>query len=323
VDWQFKVGIAVAVVLGLLPFAVKDMPHWLAWAGILASMLFALWGIPAVSARVPTLPGLLVVASFYGLVAGTFWTISEVPKSDVPGPPEPKAESNPHLALALVIDSLNENEPNFHIEVQNIGDAQVTLTGYTYKTPKLSDWTNLPIDREATIPKEGKISLRGQMLSGITQPPVLLEVTLTYELADAPREIFTSSYKFFVDHAITPPATLLPTDWRETRGGEEQARGASAIFSALSKPSGTVALVLFERKPDGTLNKVTFGGAGKRFVFDPAGRFAEFSNLLSDGKNKTVRGELKPSENGGHSIIITWDNSKESASIMVDGKTSE
>lgn len=37
-DWQFKVGIGVAVVFGLLPFAIKDMPQPLTWAGALIGL---------------------------------------------------------------------------------------------------------------------------------------------------------------------------------------------------------------------------------------------------------------------------------------------
>jgi len=44
-DWQFKVGIGVAILFGLLPFAVRDLPHWITFSGIGAGLLFVGWGL--------------------------------------------------------------------------------------------------------------------------------------------------------------------------------------------------------------------------------------------------------------------------------------
>jgi hypothetical protein len=69
-DWQFKVGIAVAIVFGLLPFVAKDIPQSFTWAGITAAVLFGLWGIPWANQRIFLWSGLLIILGFSLLTAG-------------------------------------------------------------------------------------------------------------------------------------------------------------------------------------------------------------------------------------------------------------
>lgn len=67
-DWQFLVGIGAAVLFGLLPFAVKDMPAWITWPGIAAGAVLILWGLVPQHERVPTWAGLLFVAFVGGAI---------------------------------------------------------------------------------------------------------------------------------------------------------------------------------------------------------------------------------------------------------------
>jgi hypothetical protein len=86
-DWQFKVGIGVAVVFGLLPYAVKDMPHALTWAGVAVGVLFVIWGVLPHHDRIPIGPGLLFIASVAGLIGAGVWgleTSAGAPRSEKP-----------------------------------------------------------------------------------------------------------------------------------------------------------------------------------------------------------------------------------------------
>lgn len=70
-DWQFKTCIALAIFFGILPFAVKDMPQAVTWAGLGAAVLFGLWGIPWAAQRIPTYHGLLLILSLCGVIVAT------------------------------------------------------------------------------------------------------------------------------------------------------------------------------------------------------------------------------------------------------------
>src|SRR5580700_4741553 len=72
-DWQFKVGIGLAVMFGLLPYAVKDLPHWISWPGIVLGLLFVLWGLALSYATVPHGPAFLFIAGITLAASAVGW----------------------------------------------------------------------------------------------------------------------------------------------------------------------------------------------------------------------------------------------------------
>ncbi len=67
-DWQTKVGIGIAVFFGLLPYAVKDLPHWVTWGGIAFGVLFGLSGLIPGHEKIPNLLSFVFIACASGAV---------------------------------------------------------------------------------------------------------------------------------------------------------------------------------------------------------------------------------------------------------------
>jgi hypothetical protein len=72
-DWQFAVGIGAAVIFFFIPYAVKDMPAYVTWPGIVTGILFILWGMLPNHERIPIGPAILFIASISGIVASGLW----------------------------------------------------------------------------------------------------------------------------------------------------------------------------------------------------------------------------------------------------------
>ncbi len=74
-DWQFKIGVGIALVFGLLAFAVKEIPHPISWPGIAIGCLLVVWGIPLFHGRVMLGPGLLFIGGAAIIVASVAWQL--------------------------------------------------------------------------------------------------------------------------------------------------------------------------------------------------------------------------------------------------------
>lgn len=72
-DWQFKVGVGLSILFGLLPYAIKDMPQSITWAGVVAGLLLIVWGFVPSHDKMAVGPTLLLIASLSGLVGSIVW----------------------------------------------------------------------------------------------------------------------------------------------------------------------------------------------------------------------------------------------------------
>lgn len=74
-DWQLAIGVGLAIVFGLLQYAVKDMPPYIAWAGIIGGILLVIWGIMPNHDKFPVVPTVISIFFFVCLVASILWGI--------------------------------------------------------------------------------------------------------------------------------------------------------------------------------------------------------------------------------------------------------
>lgn len=150
-DWQFKVGLGLALVFGLLPFAVKDMPHWVTWPGISIGILFIIWGILPAHQKIQIGPAILFIAGFAAIVGSVAWysianqdnikaekqpTAEEIAKEVVKQPPDQPTEevNRPYFTVEpkLIMDKFN-NVEWLDLIITNAGKNPANPTfGYTF-----------------------------------------------------------------------------------------------------------------------------------------------------------------------------------------------
>ena len=101
-DWQFRIGVGLAVVFGLLPYAVKDMPHWASWSGVALGILFAAWGMLPGHEKIPMVSAIWFLASVTSAVAALGWYYDNGPA--LTGAEQPQENAN----MQAVLQKLNE-----------------------------------------------------------------------------------------------------------------------------------------------------------------------------------------------------------------------
>lgn len=222
-------------------------------------------------------------------------------------------EDDPHLALTLVVESLNENKFDFHIEVENPLGSKVSILQYVYRTPQFSDGVIFPEDRRPIVTEAGRIAIPGTMSLGTAQPSAPLDILLVYE---TPIRTFGSAYKFSVDRTIKPTERLLPINRRAEGNpfdvGKELQREA---ISALNKSAGTVFFMLRETRPDGNPNIFKIRTPDRSISFNSTTGTAQFGS-----QSNILQSIFDERNNGLHTLMASWDESKQTMSLAIDGR---
>ncbi len=222
-------------------------------------------------------------------------------------------EDDPHLAVTLVVDSLNQSRSNSHIEVENLKGPQVSILQYVYRTQQFSDGVIFPGDKRPIVPEAARIAIPEKISTAVTQPSASLDVLMIYR---TPSRTFASAYRFFVDHSAKPTERFFSVSWQEERTpfDIEKELQREAI-SALSKSAGTIFFVLSETRPDGSPNIFNIRTPDRSISFNSITETAQFgsqSNIL-----QTAFDERRA---GLHTLIAAWDDSKQAVSLTIDGR---
>lgn len=72
-DWQVKIGLGLAIVFGLLPYVVKEMPDWVSWPGLALGIAFIGWGLFPNHDHFPRGPTALLLISIALMVGAIAW----------------------------------------------------------------------------------------------------------------------------------------------------------------------------------------------------------------------------------------------------------
>jgi hypothetical protein len=222
-------------------------------------------------------------------------------------------EDDPHLAPMLVIDSLNENKLNFHIEVENSMSPQVSILQYVYRTPQFSDGVIFPENKRPTVHEAARIALPGNMSIGITRPSTSLDILLVYR---TPLRTFGSAYKFLVDHSVKPTERIFPVSRQAERNpfDIEKELQREAI-SALSRSAGTIFFMLPETRPDGSPNIFKIRTPDRSISFN-----STIGTVLFGSQSNILQSIFDEESSGLHTLIASWDDSKQTMTLTIDGR---
>jgi hypothetical protein len=174
-----------------------------------------------------------------------------------------------------------------------------------------------------TIPKAGKITLPGKMLTGLAKPPASLDLQVAYEIPNKQLDKdFHSIYRFFVDHALKPPERFGAVNWQDAPGPFDTNQSIKDdILSGLGLPQGTVFFVFSEKLPGGTPNVFDIRTQYRRLTVDPLSMTARFiSQFPPSQKSKSIEMNMMKNAKALHNVIAAWDDKKQSISLLVDGK---
>ncbi len=231
---------------------------------------------------------------------------------------------NPRFTLTLVIDSINDKEPQFHIDVENMEGSAVTVLWYSFKTPTFKKAVSFPPQIRPVIPSAGQLTLLGHVHFGITQFPTSLDVTLTYETPDGPQIVFKSSYRFFIGHAVSPSDRFSPINWDESESvSPAQAENENDFVEEFQKPSGAIDLVYYEKTPNGAQISFDLKTQYRRLTVTPIiGKVKFLSTFGPSLEGKSIE-TLFAFSDKAHVLLVAWDDAKRTISLAVDGREVE
>jgi hypothetical protein len=227
----------------------------------------------------------------------------------------------PHLQTRLVIDSVQDADIDFHIEVENISRWQVDALRSGMRTPDVVD-LEVSAPLPPTLPPGGHLAIAGLPGSGLRRHGILfLELNYTSDIQGKPSK-FISKYSFLVRPVDMKPQALLPTTWQEQAGevlGPEQ-QSAEESMKVFGGPQGTMFFALPVRRPDGSPNLLVMTNDKRKLSFDGAARSLSFTIRTRAGALKTIN---YPLPEGSYEAIVVgclWDDQKDEVKLIINGK---
>lgn len=324
---------ALRAVFAIIVAVVVDMTDWqflrpylhILWFAILCYATGEILSIGSIRkliafklTRRGHMAGYIVAAIIAAALGVLYWHLAvRLEKANVATQVVGKQE-RPHVATSLVIDSVNGQSVDFHIQVENIGKVSIHNIRVSYGTKGFRAVEIEPIPR--TLPPYGRLSITGK--PRVLERGEYRSVVVNIRYDTVTKKDLIASNLFRVTPARLKPQTIIDPESLlepEASVSDEQQLEEADIPSGFSTPVGTMELVLDEYHT-GTPNRFYMGDkeGTKYFEFDPVGRTVLFSVTTLSGRRVRLEQPLKPVTTGRHHVLIMWDQSK-GASLDVDG----
>jgi hypothetical protein len=296
--------------------------------GVLIDMLFVRCGLAIAAATLLLWPFLhrrfgmtpattLMLVSLVGLlIGGTWWLIERQSTGSSPNTSSAESSDIPHLKLQFVVERIVNDDVEFHLEVENISSLTVDQITQSYQSTDVSASEIDPI-LPRTLPPGVKLNLPGSPVNKLVKSR-FLNVALRYRSATDGRR-FEVQCRFVLPADLTNNQAIDPSQWAEGVITPEFERAENMrLASQFSVPTGMLNLVVPEDKPDGSPNVLNVRDGAKLLVVDFARRSVDFTVTFPTGAVKSIHENImKMSKN--HSVIVTWDQSKQTISLFLDG----
>jgi hypothetical protein len=221
-------------------------------------------------------------------------------------------EADPHLAVMLVADSLNEDDPTFYVEVENSDSHEIAVQQCVYRAPDFSDGVIFPKDGRATVSGTARIEIPREAFIGSAQPPTPFDVLIVY---GTPRKTFGAAYRFLIDASGRLPKRFFPVDWRAVGKSFDIPKALQKqIITALKKTAGNIFIMLPETRPDGSPNTFNIRTRDRDISFNSTTETVQFGS-----QSAVLRSSLDERNGGFHTLVASWDEAKQLMSLAIDG----
>jgi len=221
-------------------------------------------------------------------------------------------EADPHLAVMLVADSVNEDDPTFHVELKNSDSDEISVQQCVYRTPNFSDGVIFPKDERPTVSGTAIIEIRREAFIRSAQPPTPFDVLVVY---GTPRKTFGAAYRFLVDVSGRLPKRFFPVDWRSIGKSFDIPKALQKqIITALKKPAGNIFVMLPETRPDGSPNNFNIRTRDRDISFNSTTETVQFGS-----QSTVLRSSVDERNRGFHTLVASWDEAKQLMSLAIDG----
>lgn len=234
------------------------------------------------------------------------------------------AQQRPSVTASLVIDAITENEIKYHLQIENLGKATVNNLRVSLKTKDSSQVENMS-PQPRMLPAGGKLDFLPPPLSFLREDKsgryasLTAKVFYTAEIGGVKKNLY-SQFNYTIPPHHVQPRTINPDAWEEQEDPMEPQ--TVKLLAQLVQPQGTISLVPFEIKQDGTPNTLRILANSKQFIFDPKLRIASFKMTTLTGRSVGLELPLPENKKRMHIVIFSWDDSK-GAALSVDGTEKE